>query len=438
MATDTLDVMARTRLSREALDGQVAVVTGAGRGIGREAARALAWLGARLVIAELDEDGGQTTEALIREAGGVALFVPTDVSDAGSVNAMAERVWSAFGDVDLLINNAIACPVAPVVEMDVGTWDRVIAINLRGAFLTCRAFLPSMLDRGRGTLVNMVSTDAMPGLAAYIASKQGLAGFTQSLATEVGEQGIRVIAFGPGMVDTPGIRDAAPDLAPLLGITATEFLQVPLHTAYAGLMPAAHAGVATAYLVAELADIYHGEIVNGYTVLERAGVIAAPALPILEVPERADATTSGQDSRSALLEKIAEDARELRVILTQTELEFGQLPVFARPMARRGFKSKAGQSLQDWTQSVSELGDLAASGTLAGAAAPRFADLLEQLGVYYEAVPKEMARFTKDAEVLQEVARLTRERVAVIGNLVTTLRALSASDLRIGRKNASL
>ncbi len=426
MVEDTLTVMGRTGLTPDTLAGQVAVVTGAGRGIGQEAARALAWLGAGVVIAELDEDGGRATEARIRDAGGIALFAKTDVSNAAAVDSLAERVRSAFGPVDLLINNAIFCPVVPAAEMAVETWDRVIAVNLRGAFLTCRAFLPGMLERSAGTIVNMVSTDAMPGLAAYIASKQGLVGFSQSLAAEVGDRGIKVIAFGPGMVDTPGIRDVAPDLAPQLGLTEDEFLQVPLHTAYTGLMPATHAGVATAYLVGALAEAYHGELVTGYTILERVGIIEAPLVPVVGTPTTPlGAGDPEEGSRASLNQEIAEQARALLLILAQTEREFGELPVFARPMARRGFKSKSGQSLQDWMRTLSELADLAAGGSLSATSVPRYADRLEELVVYYEAVPKEMARFTKDANLLDQIAQLTRERVRVIARLVMSLRALS-------------
>ena len=423
MVEDTLAVIDRMGLSRQALADHVAVVTGAGRGIGREVARALAWLGARVVIAELDEAGGHATEGIIRDAGGIALFVRTDVSDAMAVGSLAQQVRSAFGAVELLINNAIVCPVVPVAEMNVDTWDRVMAINLRGAFLTCRAFLPDMLERGQGTIVNLISTDAMPGLSAYIASKQGLVGFSQSLAVEVGDRGLRVIAFGPGMVDTPGIREVAADLAPRLGMTEAEFLKVPLHTAYTGLMPATHAGAATAYLVAELAEAYHGEVVDGYAILERAGVIGAPVVPVVEEERSLTAGKPDTGSSSAALQHVAEQARELHVILAETELEFGQLPVFARPLARRGFKSKAGQSLQDWLRIVSELGELAAAGSLSPAAAPRYAPLLEQLAVYYEGVPNEMARFTKDPDFLLQVAQLTKERLGVIRNLILALQA---------------
>jgi len=412
----------KSGLSPTEFSGQVALVTGSGRGIGRQSALAFARLGARVVVAELSDEG-ETAAREIQQAGGQALFVRTDVSDPASVARLVEETHRVFGPLDILINNAILCPVAPVVDMDPALFDRVIGVNLRGAFLTCRAFLPDMLARGSGTIINMISTDAMPGLSAYIASKQGISGFSQSLASEVGQQGVRVVAFGPGMVDTPAIRAAAHDLAPLLGFSEEQFLNMPLHPAYPGLMPPEHAGVATAYLAARLAGEYHGEAVNGYTILERAGVIsAAPAADFSTEPALpAENPATDADQALAL-------AQRLRQMIADTEAEFNRLPVFIRPMARGGFKGKAGQSLQDWARTADRLvgllgdaqsGNPSAQSALRGERS-RLVAQLDQLITYHEGVPAETARFTKDAEMLNQVARLTRERVA-------DLRALQAA-----------
>ncbi len=412
--------IARLGLARDALVGQVALVTGAGRGIGREVARALAYLGAAVVVAELDEASGRETAALVTAAGGQALSVPTDVAEAASVAALAERALASLGRVDILVNNAILCPVARVTEMDVTVWDRVLAVNLRGAFLTCRAFLPGMLARGSGTVVNMVSTDAMPGLAAYIASKQGLVGLTQSLAAEVGERGVHVVAFGPGMVGTPSLREAAPRLAPLLGMSAEQFLSLSLHPGYEGLMPAADAGAATAYLVARLAAEYHGEVIDGYAVLERAGYLQAPAVAASPAAPSAPAQGAGVAATRAL-----DLARKLAEYVAQVDAEFGKLPLFARPMARGDFKGKAGQSAADWARTAAALvallertqaGDAAALVELR-AQHDRLARLLQRFAAYCHAVPAGAARFTKDQAFLAEVARIAAEREATVDAL---------------------
>ncbi len=280
---NTASIISNTDLSRATLAGQAAVVTGAGRGIGRETARALAWLGARVVVAELNEVLGTETRQIIASEGGEALFIRTDVSDAESVAGLARQVHTAFGIVSILVNNAIYICETPVAEMSIEDWDRTLAVNLRGTFLTCRTFLPEMLAKKHGVIVNMISTDAMPGLSAYIASKQGITGFSQSLALEVSGQGVSVIPFGPGMVDTPGIRSVAEGLAPRLGMSPEQFLSIPLHPAFDGLMPAEYAGAATAYLIAALAEEFHGEMVTGYDVLERAGLIQSASAPNVNV-----------------------------------------------------------------------------------------------------------------------------------------------------------
>lgn len=414
-------------LEQGELAGQTVVVTGSGRGIGRETALTFAWLGASVVVAELSDEGLET-ERLIVEAGGDACFVRTDVSSEAEVDRLMRITQETFGPASILVNNAIVCPVGSVLDTDTATWDRVMAVNLRGTFLTCRAFLPDMLERKRGTIVNMVSAEAMPYLSAYIASKQGIAAFSQSLAAEVGETGVRVIPFGVGMVDTPGIRRVAQELAPHLGLTRDQFLEVSLHAAYEGLMPAVHAAVAVVYLTVALADEYHGEIVDGYTVLERAGLIDTPkvAVETLEV-----APAVHLDGAQALQQALSL-SRRLRDILIETEAEFEQLPFFARPMARRGFKARAGQSVQEWkrttdllTERLSNMVDSdPTAATPLRASCPDFGERLNKLIVYYAKVPDETARFTKDAGILRQVAETSAGRVASIRSLISSLEGI--------------
>ena len=149
-------LIAQTPISRTALKGHIAVITGAGQGIGRETARALAYLGAAVVIAEINETGLETQHVITSE-GGTALFVTTDVADPGSMEDLHRRVQETFGDVDILVNNAAAFTTKPVLEHTVEEWDRIFAVNVRGAFLGIKAFLPTMLARKKGVIVTMES-----------------------------------------------------------------------------------------------------------------------------------------------------------------------------------------------------------------------------------------------------------------------------------------
>jgi NAD(P)-dependent dehydrogenase (short-subunit alcohol dehydrogenase family) len=422
----TLD---RLCLAPTELAGQVAVVTGGARGIGRAAALALARLGARVVVADLNEAGGQETVALIQEEGGTGAFVRTDVAREADVARLAMWTLADFGPASILVNNAIISPVASVLETTPDEWDRVIAVNLRGAYLTCRSFLPGMMALHRGTIVNLVSTEAMAQMTAYIASKQGLAGFTQSLAAEVDQEGIRVVAFAPGFVDTPGLREAGERLAPRMGLTTAAFAQLSFHPSYPGMMPAEDAGAATAYLVARLAADYHGEVVTGYTVLERGGFFAAPALPVAAAAEATEAPVARLTTPEAL-EQATALSRQLAAMIAETEAEFARLPIFVRPLARSGFKARAGQSLQDWARAASsltaQLDGLAGGGPATGftSGLPRLLGLVAKLIAYYQAVPGETARFTKDAAVLAEVKATCDGREAALRALVAALKAI--------------
>jgi len=423
-------LLTRLGLARESLAGQLAVVTGAGRGIGRAVALALAALGAEVAVAELANSGAET-EAALRAAGGRGFWIRTDVSDSASV---AHLVAEAPG-AGILINNAILCPVAPVLEMDVALWDRVMAVNLRGTFLTCQAYLPGMLAAGRGTIVNMVSTDAMANLSAYIASKAGIAAFSRSLAAEVGEGGVHVVALAPGFVDTPGLREAAAGLAPRLGLTPEGFLRFSPHAAYAGAMPAADAAAATAYLVARLAADYHGEQVTGYQVLERAGYLAtatetaAPSTTAAPESTAGSGSTAAPDAPAASALALCE---RLAAFLADTEADFARLPIFVRPLARGAFRQRTGHDGREWrewaTALAAQLKGLA-GGDAAGAAelhhsAAQSVEGLGRLAAYYQAAPAETARFTKDEAMLSEVRRIMAVREATTRSLQAALAAL--------------
>ncbi|WP_208028493.1 SDR family oxidoreductase [Rhabdothermincola sediminis] len=190
-------------------EGKVAVVTGAGRGIGEAYAKGLAREGAAVVVAELDADQGERVAGEIRSAGGRAEFVPTDVSDESSTRAMGEAAREAFGGVDYLVNNAAiygGMKIESLLKVDWNYYNRFMAVNMNGAVLCTRAVYKSMHERGGGAIVNQSSTAAWMGAGFYGIAKLALHGITHTLASELGWRNIRVNAIAPGPTDTEATR----------------------------------------------------------------------------------------------------------------------------------------------------------------------------------------------------------------------------------------
>ncbi len=193
---------------------KVAVVTGAGQGIGEAYAKGLAAEGAALVVAELNAEQGQRVAGEIEAAGGRALFVETDVSNEESTVAMGKAAVEAFGGVDYLVNNAAiyaGMEMHSMLDMPMEYWDRFMRVNVNGALLATRAVYESMTERGGGAIVNQSSTAAWMAAGYYGIAKLALHGITHSLAAEMGWRNIRVNAIAPGPVDTAATRGVVPD-----------------------------------------------------------------------------------------------------------------------------------------------------------------------------------------------------------------------------------
>jgi len=189
------------------LEGRVAFLTGAGRGMGKAMAERLSAEGSLLAVTDIDKDAAAAVAASL---GKNAHAVYIDVTDPGSVAAAVEEATAVFGPIDVLVNNVGWDRMAPFVDTDEELWDRLIAINLKGVLHTCKAIVPHMSERRGGRIVN-ISSDAgrvgSTGEAVYSATKAGIIGFTKTLAREVAKHGITVNAVCPGPTDTPLLEE---------------------------------------------------------------------------------------------------------------------------------------------------------------------------------------------------------------------------------------
>ena len=193
------------------LKNKVALITGAGSGIGESTALLFAEKGAKIIVADINEDHGKKVVDQIKGKGGEAFFVKADTSSAPDSEKTVKAAMDQYGKLDIAVNNAgIGGPPAPVGEYDIEAWDKVISINLSGVFYGMRYQIPAMLKNGQGSIINVASILGSVGFVnscAYVAAKHGVVGLTKNGALEYSSKGIRVNAVGPGFIKTPLLSD---------------------------------------------------------------------------------------------------------------------------------------------------------------------------------------------------------------------------------------
>ena len=221
------------------LAGQIAIVTGGGRGIGRATALELAKLGAEIVVAEMDSAGAEKTAAEIQGLGRKALVVVTDVTKRADLATMVERTKATFGRIDILVNNAGIYRAAATMDVTEEHWDAIMTINAKAVFFASQAVLPTMIAQKRGAIVNLASMAGKIGSKTnlpYNASKAAVVSMTKSLALAHAGDGIRVNCVCPGFVETDMWTKVAREQGAILGMSSEEFTQQRAKTVPLGRM----------------------------------------------------------------------------------------------------------------------------------------------------------------------------------------------------------
>ncbi|MFO7890949.1 MAG: SDR family oxidoreductase [bacterium] len=328
-------------LKSDQLSGRVAIITGAGRGIGFETARSLLWLGAKVIIAEVNRNTGRESERKLCKGFGPdkAWFIQTDVGNLKSIVALKRKSIARFNKVDIVVNNASITPMGAVKDCPIGDWDKSYQVNLRGPVFLSQTFLPGMLKRQSGVLV-FISSVGLAHMGAYETFKAAQVHLAETLDAELEGSGIYTLCISPGLVHTPGSLDAIRQLAPLYGKTVEEFYEMNADQILS--VEAAGKGIAAA--IAQ-ADKLHGQDISPKQALTLSGITFT---------ERKISSSSLSLSDEDRAEAVLLCSKVLKTISEQS-IGWQGRPVFERQWMYRDFRKNAGMSVGMWIDNLKSL-----------------------------------------------------------------------------------
>lgn len=380
-------LISKGKLNQNSLRDQVAIVTGSGRGIGFEAARSLAWLGAKVIIAEIDKKTGTETSLKIKKEMGndSAYFIHTDVADERSIKNLANESFKIFKKVDIVLNNATKVSIGSVKDTEIKNWDIGYQINLRGPVNLAKVFLPGMLERNKGTFVCVSSSGAAPYMGAYEVFKTAQVELSNTLSLELEGTGVNVFTIGPGLVKTPGAMESIEKLAPLFKQTVDEFFE----TGKDWIISVEAAGAGFAAAIA-LAQVFNGkEVASKYALMEAGIDISEKKL------EQNQMTFTEGELESALV--FCKKARETIKNLSD---QWMNLNNFMKQWVLRDFKKYTGLTVEESLFKFDDLENGLRNRDYVLLQMSK--NFIDKLGKYYDHYYKQAEGFVKDAKIRKE------------------------------------
>jgi NAD(P)-dependent dehydrogenase (short-subunit alcohol dehydrogenase family) len=379
-------VISQLGLKHNELHGETVIVTGAGGGIGYEAARALLWLGANVVIAEIDQQNGRLAEVTLEKEFGKdrVLYVPTDVGDETSVKNLYNLSSLAFGKVDAVINNATIAVLGEVKDLPIEEWDRSYRVNLRGPVLMARSFLSDMIKRNHGVFA-CVSSTGTAFLGGYETFKAAQVHLANTLDAEL--EGTNVIAYtiGPGLVPTETASKAVAKLAPQLGMSVEQFFE--MNKAVVLSVEEAGAGFAVSVVLAEK---FRGQEISSIQALKAADINFGS---LETAPETAQINGQKRTQAQVLCEAVHATLKE------QSE-DWKHRSLFERQWVIRDFRKTAGMPVEEWLETLCQLEENLQRGLVSSPPLP-----LAKLAGYYDHLAELAKGYEKDHAKLEENLR---------------------------------
>jgi NAD(P)-dependent dehydrogenase (short-subunit alcohol dehydrogenase family) len=379
------NIISQLGLTPDALLGETVIVTGAGGGIGYEAARALLWLGANVVIADINQQNGRMAEGTLEKEFGKdrVLFVTTDVGDETSVKELYKLSILAFGKVDAVINNATIAVLGNVIDVPIESWDKSYHVNLRGPVLMAQTFLPDMINQNHGVFA-CVSSTGTAFLGGYETFKAAQVHLANTLDAELENTNVSAYTIGPGLVPTETASKAVGQLAPQMGMSVEQFFEMNK----GAVLSVEEAGVGFALSVV-FAEKFRGQEISSMQALKAADINFGGG------EEKKESVEMSSERR-----KQAQDLCEAVLVTLKEQAEgWKRRSLFERQWVIRDFKKTAGMPVEEWLLSLKRL-DESLRGDGAIVSFP-----LDKLAGYYEHLAELAKGYERDVAKLEENLR---------------------------------